>query len=317
MSRDEPARLGYPLGQSATASDLPESSDSVASSRGLFPYLTSVPVAQGGKYPRREDINALIKLLGGYAHFQQGGHIWSFDASLMASGYVAGDVVYYSAPGDLYLSYYNASSGAMELWPVAYVVAQSGLQAGAQYVFIRNSTAYTSGEAAPVYYDSTAEKYVVNSVYWALALSDQQYAMLLQRIQQATGAGVEAMTRAAVIQQVKSAFAYTAPYLAVVFTGADTSDTVYAYAVDSGGTALTPALPGVALINTGDGRWLMTGRDWLTSDFLPDADIASVVFTCDGRQTADIAWGGSGGLAEALGRTAAVTAGSDIVTITD
>ena len=63
INRDEPSRLTYPLGNAATVATLPQTSDTVASTSGLFPYLTQVPVAQGGAYPRREDINALIKAL--------------------------------------------------------------------------------------------------------------------------------------------------------------------------------------------------------------------------------------------------------------
>ena len=101
MARSEPSRLGYALGSSADAATLPETSDSVASSRGLFPFLTQVPVEQGGAYPRRQDINALIKLLGASQYFQESGGVWSYDAS-RAAAYAAGDVVWYDTGADLY-----------------------------------------------------------------------------------------------------------------------------------------------------------------------------------------------------------------------
>lgn len=308
MARSEPSRLGYALGNSADAATLPETSDSVASSRGLFPFLTQVPVEQGGAYPRRQDINALIKLLGASQYFQESGGVWSYDAS-RAAAYAAGDVVWYDPGADLYadLPVSDGQGGyTVDTVLLSAVAASGGYPAGAARLFVRNGEAAGSGSLDPVI--TRAGRAVVNSTYWSPLLGLEQYARLYDAIQQAGGGG--ATVDWATVQETLAAIAVS-PVIRVDTSGLTAGAQAYVYIIDGGGNVITDPWPGDAMLMIGTSTALFPA-----GDALPDrtADYA-LVFSAGGAQTGDLFWLGTGGLADAQGHLIRVTSGGITYTI--
>lgn len=307
MARSEPSRLGYALGSSADAATLPETSDSVASSRGLFPFLTQVPVEQGGAYPRRQDINALIKILGAAQYFQESGGVWSYDAS-RAAAYAAGDVVWYDPGADLYadLPVSDGQGGyTVDTVLLSAVAASGGYPAGAARLFVRNGEAAGSGSLDPVI--TRAGRAVVNSAYWSPLLGLEQYARLYDAIQHAGGgADVDWAT----VHDVLAVMAVS-PVIRVDTSGLTAGAQAYVYIIDGGGSVITAAFPGDAMLMIGASTALFPA-----GSALPDrtADY-SLVFSAGGVQTGSIPWAGTGGLHAAQGHLIRVTSGGITYTI--
>ena len=307
MARSEPSRLGYALGGSADAATLPETSDSVASSRGLFPFLTQVPVEQGCAYPRRQDINALIKLLGASQYFQESGGVWSYDAS-RAAAYAAGDVVWYDPGADLYadLPVSDGQGGyTVDTVLLSAVAASGGYPAGAALLFVRNGEAAGSGSLDPVI--TRAGRAVVNSAYWSPLLGLEQYARLYDAIQQAGGG---AAVDWATVPETLAAMAVS-PVIRVDTSGLTAGAQAYVYIIDSRGDVITDPWPGDAMLMIGTSTALFPA-----GDALPDRSADYVlVFSAGGAQTADLFWLGTGGLADAQGHLIRVSSGSTEYTV--
>lgn len=307
MARNEPSRLGYALGSSADAATLPETSDSVASSRGLFPFLTQVPVEQGGAYPRRQDINALIKLLGAAQYFQESGGVWSYDAS-RAAVYAAGDAVWYDPGADLYadLPVSDGQGGyTVDTVLLSAVAASGGYPAGAALLFVRNGEAAGSGSLDPVI--TRAGRAVVNSAYWSPLLGLEQYARLYDAIQHAGGGATVVW---ATVPETLAAL-NVSPVIRVDTSGLAAGAQAYVYIIDGRGDVITDPWPGDAMLMIGTSTALFPA-----GDALPDRSADYVlVFSAGGAQTADLFWQGTGGLADAQGHLIRVSSGSTEYTI--
>ena len=273
INRGEPSRLTYPLGDTATVSTLPQTSDTVASSSGLFPYLTQVPVEQGGAYPRREDINALIKALADPAFFQQSGHVWSYSGDFLAQ-YKAGDLVWYEVTGDLYLTVTVGGSSQSVL------VAPSGKSS---MLFIRNSAAYSSGSGVPVI--TVGGHLEVNTTYWQLAVTDVQYADLMQQIYSASQANYATPSEVYTL-----AVSQPQPYVMIdrsLLT--DDPDTqAYAY-ITVDGTAVS-AYPGDALPSVTDTLSLLVAWPIVSLTSLDTSAVVTVTVSCGEYATSAIQW---------------------------
>lgn len=297
LNRDEPSRLTYPLGDTATVAVLPQTSDTVASSSGLFPYLTQVPVAQGGAYPRREDINALIKALADPVFFMQSGHVWSYSGDFLAQ-YKAGDVVWYEVTADLYSTF--TIGGASQ----SVVVAPAGK---CSCLFIRNSTAYTSGAGTPAV---TANGHLeVNSAYWTLMISDIQYGQLLQEIYTASQANYA--TPSEVYTLVTS---QPQPYVMIdrslLTDGTDAP--AYAY-ITVDGTAVS-AYPGDLMPSVTDTLSLLVAWPIVSLTTLNPSASVTVTLSCGEYATSAIPWTS---LKDARGKIARVRPSSATFDITD
>lgn len=297
IDRDEPSRLTYPLGNAATVATLPQTSDTVASSSGLFPYLTQVPVAQGGAYPRREDINALIKALADPVFFMQSGHVWSYSGDFLQQ-YKAGDVVWYEVDADLYSTYTVGGSSQ------SVIVAPAGK---CSCLFIRNSTAYTSGAGTPVV--TVNGRLEVNSAYWTLMISDVQYGLLLQEIYTASQANYA--TQQEVYDLVTS---QPQPYVLIDSSLLTDSagGTVYAYITVDGTPA--EAYPGMALPYVTDTLSLLVGWPVVSLTTLNPSASVTVTLSCGEYATSAIDWDN---LKNARGKIARVRASSSTFDILD
>ena len=297
IDRDEPSRLTYPLGNAATVATLPQTSDTVASSSGLFPYLTQVPVAQGGAYPRREDINALIKALADPVFFMQSGHVWSYSGDFLQQ-YKAGDVVWYEVDADLYSTYTVGGSSQ------SVIVAPAGK---CSCLFIRNSTAYTSGAGTPAV--TVNGRLEVNSAYWTLMISDIQYGRLLQEIYTASQANYA--TQQEVYDLVTS---QPQPYVLIDSSLlSDTPDAdVYAYITVDGDPV--SAYPGDLLPAIADGLSLLVGWPIVSLTTLNPSASVTVTLSCGEYATSAIPWTS---LRDARGKIARVRASSSTFDILD
>lgn len=308
MSRNEPARLSYPLGESADSAALPETSDTVASLRALFPYLTQVPVDAGGAYPRREDMNALIKKIGADLYFLESGHVWSYDATRLTD-YAPGDLVWYDAGADIYASL-PVSDGhggyTSELVLLSAVTAAAGYPAGASLLFVRNSAAYTSGAGDPVITQDGQK--VVNAAYWEPVLTLEQYARLWYEI---STHGSAAVLVYATDAQVWALFSAVSPVIQIDTSALAAGVQAYIYIVDGDGQDVTAAYPGDPLIMIGESRSVFD------STLLPDAAADySLVISAGGEQTGTITWStGALPLEDARGHYIGVTAGSNSYTV--
>lgn len=310
MSRSEPARLTYALGSAADVATLPETSDTVASLKGLFPYLTSVPVAQGGAYPRRQDINAILKRLAGSQYFMEGGHVWSYDPARVAD-YSAGDLVYYEVTADLHISCPDAGGSATDVTIAPYITSTgdaSGLPPTASFLFVRNAVAYATGTATPTIESNGATW--VNSAYWSLVLTDQQFATLWHSIQTGGGATVTWLTRTQVMNIMEDTPAQFIVFdVSAVGTGA-------AYIYSSTGELGT--YPGTALTPIGGSRYVWTFGDWTDeTGQTPDITGARAITISAGTgQTDAIDWlTGTTPLNTAMGCLVRVSADSAIFSI--
>jgi len=86
----EPKKWGVAPGANADCNDIPDTADAdsgLASWSALFPQLTALPLSAGGRAPKREDFNGLLRAFGQWAfYFMQGG-VPSWEASI---AYTAG-----------------------------------------------------------------------------------------------------------------------------------------------------------------------------------------------------------------------------------
>ena len=274
---------------------------------GNHVFLPQVPVEQGGAYPRRQDINALIKLLGASQYFQESGGVWSYDAS-RAAAYAAGDVVWYDPGADLYadLPVSDGQGGyTVDTVLLSAVAASGGYPAGAALLFVRNGEAAGSGSLDPVI--TRAGRAVVNSAYWSPLLGLEQYARLYDAIQQAGGG---AAVDWATVPETLAAMAVS-PVIRVDTSGLTAGAQAYVYIIDSRGDVITDPWPGDAMLMIGTSTALFPA-----GDALPDRSADYVlVFSAGGAQTADLFWLGTGGLADAQGHLIRVSSGSTEYTV--
>ena len=101
MATTEPQKWSATLGASADVNALPETTPSGsgrASTSGLFPPVTQLPLDQGGIAPERGDFNALFKYLGEYLFYLMQGGTFSYSTDY---DYTAGNLVLHE--GSLYL----------------------------------------------------------------------------------------------------------------------------------------------------------------------------------------------------------------------
>jgi len=73
----EPKKWNVAPGANADCNDIPDTADAdsgLASWSALFPQLTALPLSAGGRAPKREDFNGLLRAFGQWAfYFMQGG----------------------------------------------------------------------------------------------------------------------------------------------------------------------------------------------------------------------------------------------------
>ena len=73
----EPSKWNVAPGANADCNDIPDTVDAdsgLASWSALFPQLTALPLSAGGRAPKREDFNGLLRAFGQWAfYFMQGG----------------------------------------------------------------------------------------------------------------------------------------------------------------------------------------------------------------------------------------------------
>ena len=88
----EPKKWGVAPVANADCNDIPDTTDAdsvLASWSALFPQLTALPLSAGGRAPKREDFNGLLRAFGQWAfYFMQGG-VPSWEASI---AYTAGSL---------------------------------------------------------------------------------------------------------------------------------------------------------------------------------------------------------------------------------
>ena len=89
---DEPKKWSVAPGANADCNDIPDTADAdsgLASWSALFPQLTALPLSAGGRAPKREDFNGLLRAFGQWAfYFMQGG-VPSWEESI---AYTAGSL---------------------------------------------------------------------------------------------------------------------------------------------------------------------------------------------------------------------------------
>ena len=101
MATTEPQKWSATLGASADVNTLPETTPSGsgrASTSGLFPPVTQLPLDQGGIAPERGDFNALFKYLGEYIYYAMQGGVYTY---VTTYDYTTGNLVMHG--GSLYL----------------------------------------------------------------------------------------------------------------------------------------------------------------------------------------------------------------------
>ena len=101
MATTEPQKWTATLGNTADVNTLPATTPSGsgrASTSGLFPPVTQLPLDQGGIAPERGDFNALFKYLGEYLFYLMQGGTFSYSTDY---DYTAGNLVMHG--GSLYL----------------------------------------------------------------------------------------------------------------------------------------------------------------------------------------------------------------------
>lgn len=101
MATSEPQKWAATLGSTADVNVLPATTPAGsgrASTSGLFPPVTQLPLDQGGIAPERGDFNALFKYLGEYLFYLMQGGVFSYSTSY---DYTAGNFVLHG--GSLYL----------------------------------------------------------------------------------------------------------------------------------------------------------------------------------------------------------------------
>ena len=115
MATTEPQKWSATLGASADVNTLPETTPSGsgrASTSGLFPPVTQLPLDQGGIAPERGDFNALFKYLGEYIYYAMQGGVYTY---VTTYNYTAGNFVLHE--GSLYLCIAANGPGSAVKYP--------------------------------------------------------------------------------------------------------------------------------------------------------------------------------------------------------
>ena len=115
MATTEPQKWTATLGSTADVNALPATTPSGsgrASTSGLFPPVTQLPLDQGGIAPERGDFNALFKYLGEYLFYLMQGGMFSYSTDY---DYTAGNLVLHE--GSLYLCIASNGPGSAVKYP--------------------------------------------------------------------------------------------------------------------------------------------------------------------------------------------------------
>ena len=115
MATTEPQKWAATLGSTADVNALPATTPSGsgrASTSGLFPPVTQLPLDQGGIAPERGDFNALFKYLGEYLFYLMQGGMFSYSTDY---DYTAGNLVLHG--GSLYLCIAPNGPGSAVKYP--------------------------------------------------------------------------------------------------------------------------------------------------------------------------------------------------------
>ena len=115
MATTEPQKWSATLGASADVNVLPATTPSGsgrASTSGLFPPVTQLPLDQGGIAPERGDFNALFKYLGEYIYYAMQGGVYTY---VTTYDYTAGNLVLHG--GSLYLCIASNGPGSAIKYP--------------------------------------------------------------------------------------------------------------------------------------------------------------------------------------------------------
>ena len=115
MATTEPQQWAATLGNTADVNALPATTPSGsgrASTSGLFPPVTQLPLDQGGIAPERGDFNALFKYLGEYLFYLMQGGMFSYSTDY---DYTAGNLVRHE--GSLYLCIAANGPGSAVKYP--------------------------------------------------------------------------------------------------------------------------------------------------------------------------------------------------------
>jgi len=115
MATTEPQKWAATLGSTADVNALPATTPSGsgrASTSGLFPPVTQLPLDQGGIAPERGDFNALFKYLGEYIYYAMQGGVYTY---VTTYDYTAGNFVLHE--GSLYLCLASNGPGSVIKYP--------------------------------------------------------------------------------------------------------------------------------------------------------------------------------------------------------
>ena len=115
MATTEPQKWTATLGSTADVNVLPATTPTGsgrASTSGLFPPVTQLPLDQGGIAPERGDFNALFKYLGEYLFYLMQGGMFSYSTDY---DYTAGNLVMHE--GSLYLCIAANGPGSAVKYP--------------------------------------------------------------------------------------------------------------------------------------------------------------------------------------------------------
>ena len=115
MATTEPQKWTATLGSTADVNVLPTTTPTGsgrASTSGLFPPVTQLPLDQGGIAPERGDFNALFKYLGEYLFYLMQGGTFSYSTDY---DYTAGNLVMHG--GSLYLCIASNGPGSAVKYP--------------------------------------------------------------------------------------------------------------------------------------------------------------------------------------------------------
>ena len=115
MATIEPQKWTATLGSTADVNSLPATTPAGsgrASTSGLFPPVTQLPLDQGGIAPERGDFNALFKYLGEYIYYAMQGGVYTY---VTTYNYTAGNLVLHE--GSLYLCIASNGPGSAIKYP--------------------------------------------------------------------------------------------------------------------------------------------------------------------------------------------------------
>ena len=115
MATTEPQKWTATLGSTADVNALPATTPAGsgrASTSGLFPPVTQLPLDQGGIAPERGDFNALFKYLGEYLFYLMQGGVYTY---VTTYDYTAGNFVLHE--GSLYLCIASNGPGSAIKYP--------------------------------------------------------------------------------------------------------------------------------------------------------------------------------------------------------